>query len=210
MDGREIVTRGGSWLMLLAATLLASACALSPTASLSPAEPCLPQPRLEVFVAPETAVATGSQKVLLAPLRLSPEQGSDLMPAMTGLMQDILLQHRLFAVLERASLQDVSDEVLLDFGAQRGFDYVMFVGVPPIVPSVGNSRGWLALDIRLVSTRNRVTIWHAYGEAYLLPEPARHSILDPVPFRPAPTVAQGFVAIVRAVADCIGRYGWQG
>lgn len=210
MDERETITRGCSWLIVVVTMLLASACALSPTASLSPAEPCLPRPRLEVFVAPETGVPADAQKVLLAPLRLAPEQGSELMPAMTGLMQDILLQQRVFAVLERASLQEVSDGVLLDVGAQRGFDYVMFVGVPPIVPSVGNSKGWLALDIRLVSTRNRVTIWHAYGEADLLPEPARHSIIYPIPFRPAPTVTQGFVAIVRAMADCIGRYGWRG
>ena len=182
--------------------LLLNAC--SPVARNSTlAESALPQPRLVIYIAPETPVFTNTQKVLLAPLRLSLHEAEDWGLAMTKLLQDIFLQHRVFSVTERVPQSNGSEDQMLDNAANRGFDYLMVGEVRPPVCPVGNSTGWVGLNIRIISAKNRSTIWHIYGEAYLYPEQRRHYLFYERPYRPAPSLAQGLEAVATAMANVI-------
>ena len=70
-----------------------------------------------------------------------------------------------------------------------------------IFPS-GNSSGWVGFDMKLVNVRTHLTIWHIYGQARLIPAPARWSILGDAPHADAPSVYDGFTAILKQMT-CI-------
>ena len=55
--------------------------------------------------------------------------------------------------------------------------------------------------------KDRVSIYYAYGEADLLPERARDYIFFTTPHKEAPTVLQGIVSIVRAMAHEFSKSG---
>jgi len=202
MPGVNAWNHRPSWTAGILSLLLVSAlvaCA-GPPRIRTAAEALPPCPRIEVYVAPAGRVEAASLKILLAPLRLAPYQEADTALAMTRLFQDILLQHRTFAVVERIPGPYASEAALAVLAADRGFDCVLFGELPaPIIPA-GNSPGRVGMDVRLVTAKRQITLWHIFGEAELFPQPARHTILAPARGRPAPTLPQGFVTLARAIA----------
>jgi hypothetical protein len=175
-----------------------SGCGPTPL-SLPAGDPEPPRPHLEIYVMPENPQPMDRQRVLLAPLRVAPERPEEWQDRSSRLVEDVLVQQKVFSEIERVGPEGQQEE-LLALARSRGFDYVLLGELPPVIHPAGNSPGWLALDMKLVSVRDGTAAWHFYGEVDLVPVPARHSILRPTPFRPAPTVYQGLAAVVQSMA----------
>ncbi len=184
--------------------LFLSGCAPKPV-KVSPDSGSL-QPVLQVFVAPKTPMDTGSQKALLAWVELPEDLSPRYSTVMTETLQDILLQHRVFLLTAIPEKRE-GDRDLTSFAREIGFDYLILAKVPSLLVPAGDSPGWIGLDLKVQNVRSGVTVWHIYGETDLVPQLGNYGIFVEEPFRPAPTIAQGFTAIARAGADILLKGG---
>lgn len=166
------------------------------------------QPRLQIYVAPATPVLPSLQKTLLFPLHLDQDkaqgaQGPLWQLALSQLLQDVLLQHQAFTVVELADSWYEPREQALKTAIRRGFDFVIIGEVPVLMQPTDVSPGRIALRLKVLSTANRATIWSLYAEADLCPEPGRDLIVWEKPHRPAPSLSQGFAALACVVSDAL-------
>ncbi len=163
------------------------------------------KPTMQVFVAPRGLVDTRNQKALVLWANVSeempPAYSSE---AITRCLQDIFLQYRVFLV---TALSERNAEIggKTGYASDKGFDYIIQTDVPPMIIPVGNTPGWVGLDIKIKDARSGVTVWHIYGEVNLVPEAGNYGIFWDRPSRPAPSAAQGIISICRAAADIILR-----
>lgn len=166
-----------------------------------------PKPRLEIFVAPKSPVQASTQKALIAPVSAPVQLADQFAEPLGELLQSVFLQHQVFSTTARLKSTGLKQNAILDQAAIKGFDYVIFPYMPSIIVPSGNSKGWVAASIKIVSTKNRLTIWNIYGESYLSPKPSQYILLHQRPYEPAPSVTQGFTALFRAMADVVGGKG---
>ena len=161
----------------------------------------------DVYIQPENPVELSNSKVLIAPIYLYTPQARDWVPSVTGLVQDVLSQERIFKVIVRGSRNFDSRETLLDHAGIKGFDYVLFGSIPPVIFPAGNTSGWIGFDMRLVSTETQATLWHMYGQASLIPAPTKWSILGDAAYAKAPSVSEGLTTILHKMARIIKCQG---
>ncbi len=157
----------------------------------------------DVYIQPEKPVNLSNRKLLIAPIYLYTPQARDWVPSVTGLVQDVLSQERIFNVIVRGRKNFDSQETLLDHAGTQGFDYVMFASIPPVIFPAGNTSGWVGFDMKLVSTENHATLWHLYGQACLIPAPTKWSILGDAAYAKAPSVSEGVTTILHKMAFII-------
>ncbi len=193
-------------MLYMAAFFLLGACS-----SMQPAFPpqgsAPPGVRMSVFLAPATPIPVHEKKVLLLPARTPHGLDPGLSQTITKILQDALLQEKVFAVVERVDpARDLAIEERLDEAAARGFDFVMAAEFPLLLSASGNSPGRVAMDITILSTPNRISLWRMVGEADLVPlheDYSMVSIVLPAPFIPGPSIASGVVALARSMASII-------
>ena len=162
---------------------------------------------ISVYVQPRKPLDLSSRNLLVAPVALYSPQAAQWVPSVTGLVQDIFSQERVFHVIQLKGDNFESRERMLDDAAIKGFDYVLFGSVPPVIFPAGNTTGWVGFDMRLVNTADHVTLWHIYGQASLAPAPTRRSILGDGVHADAPAVSEGFTEILRKMAGIINCQG---
>ncbi len=156
-----------------------------------------------VYIQPERPVDLSGKKLLIAPLALYTPQAHDWVPSVTGLVQNIFSQERVFRVIVRKTERFEAMDRLLDDAQAEGFDYVLMGSVPAVIFPAGNTSGWVGFDMRIIDTGSHVTLWHMYGQASLIPAPTRRSILGDGAHADAPSVSAGFSSIVRKMATII-------
>ncbi len=162
------------------------------------------KPRLQVYVCPRWQIDTRTQKALIALIDMPSDINKAYGNEMTRMLQYVLLQHRIFMVTELAK-EHMSNTKLIQLGRSQGIDYLILAKVPQVVVPVGDTPGWIGLDIRILHVQSGITIWHIYSEADLVPRLGSYGILADSPYRPAPSVTQGFMALCRASADVIAN-----
>ncbi len=162
---------------------------------------------ISVYVQPRKPLDLSSRNLLIAPVTLYSPQAAQWVPSVTGLVQDIFSQERVFHVIQLKGDNFESRERMLDDAAIKGFDYVLFGSVPPVIFPAGNTTGWVGFDMRLVNTADHVTLWHIYGQASLVPAPTRRSILGDGVHADAPGVSEGLTGILRKMAGIINCQG---
>jgi len=192
---------GARALSLMAATLLLCSCA-----------PTLQQSgRMDldtsVYIQPEKPFDLSDCRLLVAPISLYSPQAREWEPSITGIVQDIFSQERVFRVIVRGNEHFDSQEKLLDDAGIQGFDYVLLGSIPPVIFPAGNTSGWVGVDIKLVSTENHAALWHIYGQASLIPAPTLWSILGDAAYARAPSVSEGVSAILHKMAVIIKCQG---
>ena len=160
-----------------------------------------------VYIQPEEPVDLSTRKLLIAPVYLYTPQAKDWVPSVTGLVQDILSQERVFKVIVTGKENFDSLEHLLDHAELQGFDYVLIGSVPPVIFPAGNTSGWTGFDMKLVNTKNRAALWHLYGEASLIPAPTLWSITGDAAYAKAPSVTEGMTAILHRMSKIIKCQG---
>lgn len=187
----------------MAAFFLLGACSPMPPA-FPPQGSAPPGVRMSVFLAPSTPIPVHEKKALLLPARTPHGLDPGLSQTITKILQDALLQEKVFAVVERVDqARDLAIEEHLDEAATRGFDFVMAVEFPLLLSASGNSPGKVSMDISILSTLNRICLWRMAGEADLVPLHEDYSIVLPAPFIPGPSIATGVVALARSMASII-------
>jgi hypothetical protein len=161
----------------------------------------LPDVNLQVYIQPQRPLGLGKQNTYLTPLYLPQRYDKALTVSYAGIVQDIFLQRRIFQVLEQH--RDLEKAISRAALKDRGFHYLMEISAPSFLAPAGNSRGWVALDLKLIRLADDATLWHIYGEADLIPLHRGHDILFPRDYREAPTITEGLAAIVHKMADVI-------
>ncbi len=162
-------------------------------------------PSSSVYIQPQNPLDLSNKKLLVAPIALYSPQANQWVPAVTRMVQDIFSQERVFRVIVVGKERFESEDQFVQYAEEQGFDYVLIGSVPPVVFPSGNTSGWVGFDMRIVSAGSGLTIWHIYGQASLQPAPTRWSILGDSPHAPAPSVSDGFTAILRQMACIINR-----
>ena len=160
-----------------------------------------------VYIQPDKPVDLSNRKLLVAPIYLYTPQAKDWVPSVTGLVQDILSQERVFNVIVTGSKNFDSQEELLDDADLQGFDYVLIGSVPPVIFPAGNTSGWTGFNMKLVSTKNHAALWHLYGQASLIPAPTLWSIMGDAAYAKAPSVTEGMTAILQRMSKIIKCQG---
>jgi hypothetical protein len=160
-----------------------------------------------VYIQPDKPVDLSSGKLLITPIYLYTPQAKDWVPSVTGLVQDILSQERVFNVIVTGSKNFDSQEELLDDADLQGFDYVLIGSVPPVIFPTGNTSGWTGFDMKLVNTKNHAALWHLYGQASLIPAPTLWSIMGDAAYAKAPSVTEGMTAILHRMSKIIKCQG---
>lgn len=161
----------------------------------------LPNVNLQVYIQPQRPLGLHKQSAYLTPLYLPQRYDKALSISYAGIVQEIFLQHRIFQTLEQHN--DMERGVSIAEAKKRGFDYLMEISSPSFLAPAGNSRGWIALKLKVIRLADETTIWHMYGEADLLPLYRGHDILFPRDYRDAPTLTEGLAAIAHKMAGII-------
>ena len=158
-------------------------------------------PRIEIFVSPETEAHTSTKSCLLAPVTTEPELQDIYGLPLSRLLQDAMLQMRIFRVIEKApGRTSPAYRDLLTAARARDFQYLMLPEIPALREPVGNSPGFVSLSLKIVSVRNGATVWRIYGETELKPSAGRDFIFFTRKYRAAPSVGEGMVTLARAMA----------
>ncbi len=161
----------------------------------------LPNVNLQVYIQPQRPLGLNKQTAYLTPLYLPQHYDKALSVSYGGIVQEIFLQHRIFQTLEQH--KDMERGVSTAEAKKRGFNYLMEISSPSFLTPSGNSRGWVALNLKIIRLSDETTLWHMYAEADLLPLHRGHDILFPRDYRDAPTLTEGLTAIVHKMAEVI-------
>lgn len=162
-----------------------------------------PNVNIQVYIQPERPLGLNKQSAYLTPLYLPQRYDKALGISYAGIIQEIFLQHRIFQTLEQH--KDMERGVSAAGVKERGFDYLIEISSPSFLAPAGNSRGWIALNLKILRLADGVTMWHMYGEADLLSLHRGHDILFPRDYRDAPTLTEGLAAIVHKMAEVIAN-----
>ena len=189
--------------VVLCAVLSLAGCGLYPT-KMAPhrSREARIVPLLHVYVAPRDLGACVGSRVLVLPPRAYGPQRSIEIPV-GRLLQEVLLQHRLFSVVELGETGEEMDGLMRE-AAKRGFDFVADTTLEPVLEPSGNSPGRVGARLRLISTANTLTIWDIAGGADLFPHTTTFLWLYESHYEPAPGAVQGLDAIFRAMARTMG------
>jgi len=160
-----------------------------------------PVPRINVIVMPTEHLDLHKRRALMTPIFMAGTQEGTWGPSVTNLVRAILLQEGLFGTLELFPANNLTEQVMLKETRDRGLDYLVQASMPAIIEPSGDSEGWVALYLKVISAKRGYSVWQIYGEAQLLPQPTVHSLFGQQTFVPAPSVGQGIVSITRTMAQ---------
>lgn len=163
----------------------------------------LPNVNIQVYIQPKRPLGLARQSAYLTPLYLPQRYDKALGISYAGIVQEVFLQHLIFQTLEQHKEQEKG--VSMPALKARGFDYLVEISSPSFLAPAGNSRGWIALNLKIIRLADETTIWHMYGEADLLPLHRGHDILFPRDYRDAPTLTEGLAAIAHKMAEIISQ-----
>lgn len=168
-------------------------------------DPVPPVIGINVLVKPVQPWPLHEKKALLIPLQMTDAREDRWEAALTAITHSVLLQERLFAVIERYDKDTVPVSRILEEAKERGFDYIITGIVPDILVPSGNTAGWVGLNLKIRGTGdgNNYTLWNLYGGADLKPEPTRHDLMGTSTAVNAPSVTSGFFALVKSMARVI-------
>lgn len=168
------------------------------------------RPRLQVFIAPKDRVPIPIEKAILCRLD-SPYHDKAQGIGIERIIKGTLLQTGIFSTLvdfrETDEYQQYVEAGVYEYAMDHGLGYCVEIRVEKILTPAGDSPGFCALSMKIKRVKDRVSIYYAYGEADLLPERARDYIFFTTPHKEAPTVLQGIVSIVRAMAHEFSKSG---
>lgn len=162
-----------------------------------------PEINIQVYIQPQRPLGLVKQNAYLTPLYLPQRYDKALGISYAGIVQEIFLQHRIFQTLEQH--RDQEKGVSMPSLKAHGFDYLVEISSPSFLAPAGNSRGWVALNMRIIRLSDEATMWHMYGEADLLPLYRGHDILFPRDYREAPTLTEGLAAIAHKMAEIVAQ-----
>ena len=167
-------------------------------------EPSRPDIGINILVKPAMPWPLNEKKALLVPVQMANSRENRWEAALTGIAHSVLLQERLFAVVECYEKDSVPLSTILKEAEERGFDYIITCTVPNILVPSGNSAGWVGLSLKIRGAKpGSYTIWNLYGGSDLTPEPTRHDLLGTSTAVNAPSVTTGFFALVKSMARII-------
>jgi hypothetical protein len=166
-------------------------------------ETTLQEPKLNVYIMPQQPTNLRDKKALLAPIIFPKEYDNESRKEYTLLLRDILLQNRVFMVVEAYMEQTGSEEEFVGLAHKKGFDYIIIAKCPRFIAPVGLSRGWTALDLSIIQAPTDITLWHIYSETDLTPKPEKDYIFFTRQYKNAPSVTQGFVSLAMEIAKFI-------
>lgn len=157
---------------------------------------------LNVIIKPERHYPLNHKKALLIPFQMADSREDRWEKALTRIAHSILLQERIFAVIELYDNDNTPVSKIFDEAYDRGFDYVITGVVPHILVPSGNTAGWVGLNLKIngAGMEKRYTLWHLYGGAELRPEATRHDLMGSYAAKSAPSVTSGFFSLVRSMA----------
>ncbi len=196
-----------SRLLTILFILLPGCSAINPQPEILTPEPVRsPIPRINVFAAPRQPINMSRYQAILLPLSCPRNYPDNWSVAATRLVQDLFIKKGVFGTLKFEKRPGGRTEDKVYAGLQDRFDFIITGEIPVILYPSGNSRGRIALDLKVTSARTGTTLWHIYGETDLTPEPAKFSPLGNSPFRPAPSPVQGLSNIIVRMADLISAH----
>jgi len=166
-------------------------------------ETTIQEPRLNVYIMPQQPTNLQDKKALLAPVMFPKEYDEETRKQYTYLLRDILLQSRIFTVVEAYMEKTGSEQEFAGLAHKKGFDYIIIAKCPHFISPAGLSRGWTALDLSIIQAPTDITLWHIYSETDLTPKPERDYIFFTRQYKNAPSVTQGFVSLAMAMAKYI-------
>ncbi len=164
-------------------------------------------PKLEVYVEPKVSPKLPLGPVLLAKT-IFPSYVDETQRGLKEIIHGTLLQTGLFTAV--VDLEDADDKG--DYAEATTFDYALDHGLPlhltvtvqKLLEPVGESPGFCALTLKLQRSKDRMTVFYAYGEAQLSPRREKDLIFFTKAYKRAPTTIQGLITILHAMAKEIG------
>lgn len=163
----------------------------------------LPEPRLNVYIKPQTPYPLHEKTAKLAPIMLPDGYDDTYRRQLTELIRDVFLQHRLFKVIEITFDKVGSREEFAKKSHADGFDFIMIIRSPDFLPASGLSHGWIAMDVLIIHAPTNTTMWHIHSETILSPQMEKDYIIFTSKFKHAPTITQGFISLISAVSNYI-------
>ncbi|OCC15567.1 hypothetical protein DBT_0918 [Dissulfuribacter thermophilus] len=160
-------------------------------------------PKIEVYVKPKVSPKLPLGPVLLAKT-VFPSYVDETQRGLKEIIHGTLLQTGLFTAV--VDLEDADDKG--EYAEASTFDYALDHGIPlhltvsvqKILEPVGESPGFCALTLKLQRSKDKVTVFYAYGEAQLTPQREKDFIFFTKAYRRAPTTVQGLITILHAMA----------
>ncbi len=161
-----------------------------------------PKPVLQVYVRPDGILDFRNSSALIGRVRLFLQDKQSVSEAMARQIKDVLLQSRIFRQIEVVKEETAGKDVFAT-ASEKGIDYVIAVEIPHMLAPAGNTPGWLALDMKIIRTKDQVVFWSSYAEVNLEMRHGQNYIIYERPYSQAPSLSQGLDAIIREIARAI-------